>query len=99
MRSLTVHFDRHAGDEDDIFQKKDFQRRWLRRIIKSTNEHATKLAVRHYENFWKSSSEAPLFIENVANVTSLRMSIKHQETSHNAGPTYRVRSSPTKTHK
>lgn len=97
VRNITIHFDRHASGNHssygEIFQDSEFQPRWLSRILRSVDacNHATELAVRHYENTLEPNNEVPLLFESVAKLTSLRLSIKHEETNRlSVGPTYRV---------
>jgi hypothetical protein len=59
VRSVVVHFDRHAGCEgdEDILQDPDFQRFWLRRILSPLNERLSRVSLRHYENTGDETSE------------------------------------------
>jgi hypothetical protein len=98
LRSITIHFDRHANgcrpSFGDVLQDSDFQQQWLKRIFCSVNKgsRATEIAVRHYENT-PDLKEAPLFLESISNVKSLRLSIKHEEDNRlNLGSVYEVRS-------
>ncbi|KAJ4318181.1 hypothetical protein N0V94_004547 [Neodidymelliopsis sp. IMI 364377] len=97
LRALTVHFDRHKGDDyqDDTLQDPHFQKTWLDRIIRSSNGRVTELAIRHYENPGLKEGMMlhyrPVLMQNTLEVTSLRLSIKHEETSPDSGPVYRVR--------
>lgn len=93
MRSITVHFDRHASgghfSRGEIFQESPFQQQWLSKILRSVNHHVTEIAVRHYDN--TSEPKNDLVFRDDAKVTSLRLSIKHEETNRlSVGPTYRV---------
>lgn len=99
VRSVAVHFDRHAGDdhEEDTLQDPDFQKTWLRRILGPLNGRLTGFAFRHYENTGdKGNSPRPetsILMSTISKMTSLRMSVKHRETSNDSGPIYRVRAS------
>jgi hypothetical protein len=93
VRNITIHFDRHASRGQSsygkILQDSAFQREWLSQILRSVNHNATELAVRHYKN--SSPPENDLILEDFAKVTSLRLSIKHEETNRlSVGPTYKV---------
>jgi len=55
------------------------------------NNQVTELAFRHYENYHGAYSVTPMLLETVAKVTSLRMSVKHDETSNDVGSVYQVR--------
>ena len=59
MRSVVVHFDRHAGfdGDEDILQGPDFQRLWLRRILSPLDERLSRVSLRHYENTGDETSE------------------------------------------
>jgi hypothetical protein len=97
VQSLTVHFDRHAGEDgdDNLFQDPDFQRIWLRRILSPLVGCVNELALRHYENTGDKRahprSETPELMSTIAGVRSLRMSVKHREASADSGPIYKVR--------
>lgn len=95
MRSVVVHFDRHAGidGDEDILQGPDFQRLWLRRILSPLDERLSRVSLRHYENTGDETSEdtkipaveprtqTPILKSTLSNLTSLRMSVKHVEIS------------------
>jgi hypothetical protein len=59
VRSVVVHFDRHAGfdGDKDILQDPDFQRLWLRRILNPLNERLSRVSLRHYQNTGDETSE------------------------------------------
>ena len=91
IRSITVHFDRHAGQhrgEYGILQDQKFQRKWLRRILHSIQTKTLNIAVRHYQNHFDSKYEVPMFIDNIAKMGSLRMSIKHVQIGVDTGTSY-----------
>lgn len=97
VQGVTVHFDRHAGEDgdDNLFQDPDFQKLWLRRILSPLRGRANELALRNYENTGdkgeQSRSETPELMSTMSGVKSFRMSVKHRETSADSGPIYKVR--------
>lgn len=99
VRSVSVNFDRHAGedDDDDTLQDPDFQRTWLRRILGPLGGRLTGIALRHYENTGDKGTqprpETPILMKAVSKLTSLRMSVKHRETNGDSGPIHRVSAS------
>lgn len=97
VHGVTVHFDRHAGEDgdDNLFQDPDYQRLWLRRILSPLGGRVKKLALRHFENTGdkgvQSRSETPELLSTMSGVKSFRLSVKHRETSADSGPMYKVR--------
>jgi hypothetical protein len=97
LRSVIVHFDRHAGEDHarDIFQKPDFQKVWLRRILGPLEGRLSSVAFRNYENTGDKGveprPETSILHSTLTGLKSLRMSVKHREATSFAESQYHVR--------
>ncbi|KAF1966478.1 hypothetical protein BU23DRAFT_324829 [Bimuria novae-zelandiae CBS 107.79] len=93
LHSVNVHFDRHVGDDGDVFQQGEFQEEFhedlLPKILHSLNSATNDIAFRNYHSIPREY-ELPELLDKVAKATSLRLSVAHEETHPGAGSTYRV---------